>query len=176
MLGYRLWLSELIYFCFHEVLVAFCCASLNWIDTSRMSICLSLPDGYLGSWSIVCPFIGFAAPCKLLVIFQFVRTITLDVFGPLNSVQKCRVAPPPTILVLGDSWVHVCSSNGSDVVAYIEVSVDKHFSIADTLYIPYINPDDCHIGFWKDFDDLRLQYQSDVVENMVVLEDAFDHT
>jgi len=44
------------------------------------------------------------------------------------------------------------------------------------LYIPYINPDDCHIGFWKDFDDLRLQYQSDVVENMVVLEDAFDHT
>ena len=70
------------------------------------------------------------------------RTVTLDVFGPLNSTQKYRVALPLTILVLEDSWIHVCSSNSSNVVAYVEVPVDEHFGIATTLYILYMNPDE----------------------------------
>jgi len=85
-----------------------------------------------------------------------VRTITLNVFGSLNSAQKYRVAPPPTILALGDFWVHVCSSNGNDVVVYVEAPVDKHFGIATTLYILYINLDDCYIRFCGDFDNSRL--------------------
>jgi len=105
-----------------------------------------------------------------------VRTITLDAFGSLNSTQKHRVVSPPTILALGDSRIHVCSSNGSDVVTYVEAPVDEHFGIAATLYISYINLDDYHVGFWGDFDDSRLQCQSDVVENIVVLDDIFDHT
>ena len=84
------------------------------------------------------------------------RTVTLNAFGPLNSVQKYRVTPPPTILTLEDFWVYVCSSNGNDVVAYVEVPVDKHFGIVTTLYILYINPDDCYIRFWGDFDNSRL--------------------
>jgi len=33
-----------------------------------------------------------------------------------------------------------------------------------------------YIRFWKDFNDLRLQHQSNVVENVVVLDNAFNHT
>jgi len=104
------------------------------------------------------------------------RTITLDIFSFLNSARKHRVVPPSTILALGDFWVHICSSNSSNVVAYVEVPVDEHFGITATLYILYINPDDCYIGFWGKFDDLRLQCQSNVIENVVVLNDAFNHT
>ena len=84
------------------------------------------------------------------------RTITLDTFGLLNSAQKHRVALPPTILALRDFRVHVCSSNSSDVVTYVEASNDEHFGIAITLYILYINLDNCHVGFWGDFDNSKL--------------------
>ena len=84
------------------------------------------------------------------------RIITLDIFGPLNSARKHSVALSLTILALGDSSVYVCSSNSSDVVAYVKASVNEHFGIVATLYIPYINPDDCYVGFRGDFDDLRL--------------------
>jgi len=59
------------------------------------------------------------------------------------------VALLPTILILGDAQVHIGSLTGSNVIAHIETSVDKHFSIATTLYIPYVNPNDSHVGFWK---------------------------
>ena len=66
------------------------------------------------------------------------------------------MVPPLTILALENVWVHVCSSNGSNVVAYVEASVDEHFDITATLYIPYINPNDCHVRFQRDFDNSRL--------------------
>jgi len=39
------------------------------------------------------------------------------------------VTPLPAILALRNSWVHVCFSDRSDVVANIKAPVDKHFSI-----------------------------------------------
>jgi len=66
------------------------------------------------------------------------------------------VALPPTILTLGDSRIHICSSNGNNVVAYIEAPVDEHFGIVATLYILYINPDDCYVRFQEDFDNSKL--------------------
>lgn len=80
------------------------------------------------------------------------RTIILDTFDFLNSTQKYRVVPPLTILTLGDSRIHVCSSNGSNVVTYIEASVNEYFGIVATVYILYINPNDYYIRFQKDFD------------------------
>ena len=54
---------------------------------------------------------------------------------------------PLTILTLGDSRIHVCFSNDNDVVAYVEAPVNEHFGIVATLYILYINPDDCYVRF-----------------------------
>jgi len=66
------------------------------------------------------------------------------------------VAPFPTILTLENSRVHVYSSNDSNIVAYVETPVVEYFDIAATLYIPYINLNDCYVEFWRDFDDSKL--------------------
>jgi len=66
------------------------------------------------------------------------------------------VAPFPTILTLENSRVHVYSSNDSNIVAYVETPVVEYFDIAATLYISYINLNDCYVGFWRDFDDSKL--------------------
>jgi len=51
-----------------------------------------------------------------------------------------------------NSGIHVCSSDGSDIVADIEASVYKHFSIMSALNVPYIYPDNYYIGLWTNFD------------------------
>ena len=57
---------------------------------------------------------------------------------------------------IGDSRVYISFSNGGDVVAHIKAPVNKHFDITTTLYIPYINPNDSHVRFWRNFDNLRF--------------------
>jgi len=51
----------------------------------------------------------------------------------------------PAIFALGDTWVHVCSSDCSNVVAYIEASVDEKFCVLTTLNIPNVDPNYSHI-------------------------------
>ena len=58
-------------------------------------------------------------------MFWFVGTVTLNAFGPLDMTQESGMAPFPAIFALGNSWVHVGSSDHSDVIAHIEASVDK---------------------------------------------------
>jgi len=62
------------------------------------------------------------------------------------------MAPSPTILALVNNLFHVGSSNGSDVVTYIETPVDQHFSISTTLNVPYIDPNNGHVRFQRDLD------------------------
>jgi len=78
------------------------------------------------------------------------------------------VTPLPAVLALWDSWVHVCTPDGSDVVANIKAPVDEHFSLLTTLYIPYIDSDYCHVGFRGDLDYSWLQRKCDVVKNVVL--------
>ena len=46
----------------------------------------------------------------------------------------------PAVLALGNSWVHVCSPDGSDILSYVEAPVDEHLGIGLTLDVPYIDP------------------------------------
>ena len=55
----------------------------------------------------------------------FVGTVTIDVFGPLDMTWESGMAPFPAVFALGDSQVHVGSSDRSDVIAHVEASVDK---------------------------------------------------
>jgi len=59
------------------------------------------------------------------MMLRFMRTITLDVFGPMDSTRESGVSPFPAILALGDSGIHICSSNHSNVIAHVETPVDK---------------------------------------------------
>jgi len=101
-------------------------------------------------------FVCFTTPCELMVMFWFVRPTTSYVFGLLDLVWKHWMALPPIVLVLGDSRIHIGSLNGSDIIANIKVPINKHFSIASTLYIPYINPDNHHIRFQRNLNDVRF--------------------
>ena len=57
------------------------------------------------------------------------------------------MAPLPTIFVLEDIRVYVCSSDGHNITVYIEVSINKTFSLTTTLYILDINSNYGHIQF-----------------------------
>jgi len=80
-----------------------------------------------------------------------------------------------TILILGNFWIHVCSSNHSNEAVYVEVSIDKPLGFAPTLDILYIEPYDSHIRFWRYFDDSWSQNNGDVVENVVFLDNCLNH-
>jgi len=55
------------------------------------------------------------------------------------------VTPLPAIFALGNTWVHVCSSDCSNVAAYVEASVDEKFCVLTTLNIPDVNQNYGHI-------------------------------
>jgi len=55
------------------------------------------------------------------------------------------MTPLLAIFALGDTRVHVCSSDCSDVVAYVEASVDEEFCILTALNIPNVDPNYGHI-------------------------------
>ena len=50
------------------------------------------------------------------------------------------MTPLPTILAERDPGVHVRTSYGSDIVSYIEASVNKHFRILTALNVPDVYP------------------------------------
>ena len=81
------------------------------------------------------------------MILRFVRAVVLDTFGALYSAQESGMSPFPAVLALRDSWVHVCSPNGSNVLSYVEAPVDEYLGISPTLNIPYVDLYYGHVGF-----------------------------
>ena len=51
------------------------------------------------------------------------------------------------ILALGDTRVYICFSNGSNIVAYVEASINQAFSFCTTLDIPNIDSNNNYIRF-----------------------------
>jgi len=88
--------------------------------------------------------------------------------------QKGGVSPLPAILVLGNSRIHIRTSNCDDVIAHIEAPVNEKFSVFSTLNIPDVDPNNGHIQLRRDFNNFRFRCERDVVENMILLEDGFD--
>ena len=79
------------------------------------------------------------------MVFSLVRVIALDVLGVLDTAGHSHVFPSPAILVLRDARIHVGSSNGCNKPPYIEIPVNKTFSLTSALNIPDINPNNRHI-------------------------------
>ena len=96
--------------------------------------------------------ITFSAPPKLLVVFGFMQTITLNAFWLLSFAGKYCIFPFPAILTLRYAWIHINTSNHSNVAFYVKVSVDKTLCIVATLDILDVDPYDGHVGFGRDLD------------------------
>jgi len=89
--------------------------------------------------------IHFTTPPKLMMVFSLVRTITLDTLGALDMAEYSHMFPLPAILALRDARVHVGSLNSHNKPPYIEISVNKTFSLTSALNIPDVNPNNRHI-------------------------------
>jgi len=96
--------------------------------------------------------VSFAAPTKLSMVFRLVWAIIFNALCPLYPARESGMSPFPAIFVLENSRIHVCSSDGSNIVADIEASVYKYFSIMSALNVPYIYPDNCYVGLQRNFD------------------------
>jgi len=80
------------------------------------------PLGFESGW--VNFIIGLTAPTELSVMLQLVRAVAFDTSCSLDPTRHGSVAPLPTILAEWNTRVHVCASDGGDIVSYIETSVD----------------------------------------------------
>jgi len=87
---------------------------------------------------------------------------------------SCYMTPFPTILALRNSWIHISSLNCSNEASYIEASVYDLFCIRTTLRVPNVDPDDRHVGFRGNLDDVRSRSEDDVVKDVVTSENAFN--
>jgi len=80
------------------------------------------PLGFESVW--VNFIISFTAPTELSVMFRLVRAIAFDTSCSLDPTRHGGVVPLPTVLAEWNTGVHVCTSDGSNIVSYIETSVD----------------------------------------------------
>jgi len=81
------------------------------------------------------------------VILGLVKAVALGAFQALDSARKSGMSPFPAVLALRDPRVHICSLDGSDVLSYVEASINEHFGIAPTLNVPYVDPHNRHVRF-----------------------------
>ena len=79
------------------------------------------------------------------MVSSLVRAIVLDALGALDMVGYSRMYLSPAILALRDARVYVGSSNSCNKPPYIEIPVNKTFSLTSTLNIPDVNPNNQHI-------------------------------
>ena len=74
----------------------------------------------LKSWGISF-FISFAIPGKVMMMFSFMRTVTLNTFGLLDSTWVHWMSP---LLALGNTRIHICTSDNGDIASDIKAPVD----------------------------------------------------
>ena len=79
-------------------------------------------------------------PYYLLVIFNFIRTIALLAFSTIYMIGKDSISLLPTILALRNTRVHIGSLDSSNMLFYIEISVNKTLSLCTILRVPNVNP------------------------------------
>jgi len=79
-------------------------------------------------------------------MFNFIEAIAFVAFETINTTRKSGMIPLPTILVLRNTKVHICSSNSSNITSYIETSVNKAFCYNSKI-LEWVNKKDFILGF-----------------------------
>ena len=89
--------------------------------------------------------VSLTIPHSFLVMFDFMETIALLVFGIMHAASKSDMFLLSTILVLRNTRIHVGSSDSCDLLTYIEVFVNKILSFYTILRILNINSYNSHV-------------------------------
>ena len=63
--------------------------------------------------------VSLIIPHHLSMIFNFIKTVVLLVFGTMYMAGKDSMITLPTILILRNTGVHVGFSDGCDMLSYI---------------------------------------------------------
>ena len=121
----------------------------------------------------ISPLICLATPSVLMMVFSLIRAIALDTPEALDIAWHGSISPLPTILALGDAWIHIGSSNSCDKSSYIKASINKTFSLTTTLNISNINPNNWHIRLGWNFDDLWFWYKNNIVKDLILFNNTF---
>ena len=77
---------------------------------------------------------------KIIMMLRFIRTIISYTSSPLNSTCSSHMIPFSAILVLWNSWIHVCFLNSSDVATSVKAPINKALCLDTTLSISNIEP------------------------------------
>ena len=80
-----------------------------------------------------------------MMIFQFMRAITLYVFSLLDSIYTSCMFPFQTIFALENSQIHIYASNSKNIATNVKAPVNETLSFGTSLNIPDIDPNDGYI-------------------------------
>ena len=86
------------------------------------------------------------------VMFNFIRTVIFLVFETIYITLLL------TILILRNAKIHAGSSNSSNMMIYIEVSVNKIFCFCTILRIANIDSYNSHIWFRRYLNKMWIRY------------------
>jgi len=79
-------------------------------------------------------------------------TIVFYTLSSLNSTWECHMPPFLAVFALEYSEIYIHTSNDHYVASYVETPVNKAFSLASTLDISNIKPNNGYVWLWEDFD------------------------
>ena len=102
------------------------------------------------------------------------RPIAFGTLRPLNAANPYHMTLLPTILVLRNLQVHIGSPYSSDDASNVKTSVNDFFCICAILDIPDIDLYNSHVRLGRYFDNAQFRCKNYVIENVVILEDAFN--
>ena len=110
---------------------------------------------FFGSHSISTHFLVFhAISCFLSVMFSYMSSIALGAPGDMRMTAECQVAPFLAVLILWNTWVHICTMNSHNKLSNIKMMIDNVLCQRTALEILDIYPNHCHIEFGRYFDDI----------------------
>ena len=64
---------------------------------------------------------------KVVVAFNLMRSVALNTLRALSLTSKCDVFSLLIVLILENTRIHICISNGSNIAFYIKELINKIF-------------------------------------------------
>ena len=77
--------------------------------------------------------VSFTIPGYIPIILNLMKTVTLLIFDTIYMADKSSMSLFPTILLLRNTRTYISSQNNSNVISYIEASVNKTFGFYTIL-------------------------------------------
>ena len=90
------------------------------------------------------------------MVFGNVSSITLCTSRDVRMTAECQMVPLLTVLALWNAWVHIYTTNSSDILSNVKSIIDNVLYYGTTLRILDVYPNHCHIRLGRCFDDTRF--------------------